>query len=852
MREFLATLRRRPAPLIGTFVALAMAALLVTATTIFIGTGITLSAPAQRLAGTTLVVTGNPDARVTSGAGDNVETDVLPLPDYRRVALGLANRLAPEDGVAAAVPDVSFQVALEPASGNVATGTAAEPFQAHGWASAVLTPFRLASGRAPVTASQIVLGSGVAASTGLRIGSAVRLAGQDLSAFTVVGVAAARGTNPAGGWTVFVSDAEAAVLYDHPGQADLIGIVARPGVSAATLAGRVQAALGGSDLTVLGPGKIGQAEDLAVGADKLGLLQLATNAAVAVGAIAFFVVAGTIALSIALRWRNLALLRAVGATPGQVRRMIWLELAVLGAVAGLAAYLPGLWLANWGLRGLAAHQLLPPSPHAWTSVWVVFIAAGAGIVFAEIAGVVSVRRVSRIRPAAALSEATVEPRLIHPLRLLLGLCTLGGGAAMCILMTVVTFSTNLIDLFAIGAGLLFLIAIALLGPVLVRLAELLVRLPLLAVSGVGGRLALADIRRRPRRMAAAVSAVALGFSFVGANYLIDVTQTHGAVVEGGQRLVADAAVSAPGPGLAPAALPAIASQPGISTAVGLTPTTVFVPYPGNDSALAEAVTPGPLGAVLNLKVISGTLGRFGPGDIALSKVITGTNAVTAEVGDTITTYLADGTLYRAKVAAIYSQSLGFADVLIPANAAGGGHLGSATLGEVLVRGAPGVAPVTLSSELARLAGRFPGLTVASRNVVNAQAQVYLAQQSYGNNLFLGVIALLASVALVNTLVMATVERRGALFLLRRVGATTRQLLSMTIWQTVILDLTGLILGVAAGVASVVVVSKQLAGTWMPYLTWPPMALIGATVVGLTILAILAPTLWLLASPIRQE
>ena len=90
----------RPAPLIGTFVALAMAALLVTATAIFIGTGITLSAPAQRLAGTTPVVTGNPDVRVTSGAGDNVETDVLPLPDYRRVPLGLANGLASVDGVA--------------------------------------------------------------------------------------------------------------------------------------------------------------------------------------------------------------------------------------------------------------------------------------------------------------------------------------------------------------------------------------------------------------------------------------------------------------------------------------------------------------------------------------------------------------------------------------------------------------------------------------------------------------------------------------------------------------------------------------------------------------------------------
>ena len=75
---------------------------------------------------------------------------------------------------------------------------------------------------------------------------------------------------------------------------------------------------------------------------------------------------------------------------------------------------------------------------------------------------------------------------------------------------------------------------------------------------------------------------------------------------------------------------------------------------------------------------------------------------------------------------------------------------------------------------------------------------------------------------------------------------------MTIWQTVVLDVTGLILGAAAGAASVAAVSKQLAGTWMPYLTWPPVAVIGATVVGLTIIAILAPTLWLLASPIQQE
>ena len=60
----------------------------VTATAIFLGTGVTLSAPAQRLAGTTLVVTGNPDVRVHLGnrgqRGDR-RAAATGLPDLARV-----------------------------------------------------------------------------------------------------------------------------------------------------------------------------------------------------------------------------------------------------------------------------------------------------------------------------------------------------------------------------------------------------------------------------------------------------------------------------------------------------------------------------------------------------------------------------------------------------------------------------------------------------------------------------------------------------------------------------------------------------------------------------------------------
>ena len=89
-------------------------------------------------------------------------------------------------------------------------------------------------------------------------------------------------------------------------------------------------------------------------------------------------------------------------------------------------------------------------------------------------------------------------------------------------------------------------------------SRFILRLPLRLWSGAPGRLALADIRVRPRRMAASVVSVALAISFAGTIYLIDATQTHAAQVPGRQRLVADEAVTAPG-GLSPGALPAVAA-----------------------------------------------------------------------------------------------------------------------------------------------------------------------------------------------------------------------------------------------------------------------------------------------------
>jgi putative ABC transport system permease protein len=839
MRQLLATLRHRPAPLVGTFVALVAAALVVTWAFSLGESGRTSEIPAQRLAGTAVVVMGNPKVALSTGGANAATTNQMSLTSYRRVPATLATTLRPIRGVRAVVADQSVPLALRLPGGRVVTGTNAEPTTGYGWQSAALTPFRLRFGHAPKSARQLVIGAGLAKTTGLGVGDQLSLAGQQLGPFTVVGIAAAPAGDLAGNGTVFFSESEATALYGHPGQADLIGIVAQPGTSPTGLAARVRAALSGWHLSVLTGRARGAAENLTAESDLANLSGLGSTGGIFV-LISLFVVASTVALSVAEGARTMALLRAVGATPGQIRRMVMAELAVLGTLAGLVGYLPGTWLASYSVKGLAAHQLVPDSARPWTSPVELIPSVLFGIAIAELSGLFAARRASRMRPAAALQEAGTERRYPRPLRLVLGLGAIGAGVVFSVIALDQPDASRQLNQAQLVL-LAFMAGVALLGPYLMTLAEVALRLPLRLVGRTPGRLASAQIRARSRRMAAGAVAIALPITFAGAILLIDATQIHGSDTESRQRLAASGVVTAPGPGLDPSVLTAIRAQPHVTGAIALIPTIVYVPYAGGLNASAEGVTPGPLDSLLRLDVTSGSLAHFGPGDVAVSALIGGKGGMNAHIGETITTYLADGTPYRATVAAVYSRSLGFADVLVPTGAAGGGHLGTTAFDEVLVGASPSTNPTTLSEEIASLSNSYSGLRVANRSVANAQDELLNSQTSYANDLLIALIGLLAAVALANTLVMATLQGRDELTLLRRVGTTLRQLLAMTAWEAAEVTVVGVLLGAAAAAAAVTAVSKALTGSRMPYLAWEPVAVILGLVVALTALAVFAPT-----------
>jgi putative ABC transport system permease protein len=196
-------------------------------------------------------------------------------------------------------------------------------------------------------------------------------------------------------------------------------------------------------------------------------------------------------------------------------------------------------------------------------------------------------------------------------------------------------------------------------------------------------------------------------------------------------------------------------------------------------------------------------------------------------------YLPDGTPYDATVSAIYSRSLALGDLLIPASVAAG-HTGkTAGYSEILVSGGT-------TAELARLAAGHPGLRVTSRFVANAQSARATAQNSFANDLILGVLGLLSAVALVNTLVVTTVERRRVLRLLGRVGATRGQVAAVFGWQAVFVAGTGLVAGAAAGAVTLLTVTRAVTGSWTPFIPLAPAVGLVALVAALTAGAVMIP------------
>ncbi len=279
------------------------------------------------------------DAVVTTRAAFDVAADSAggkrpPLPESVLADV----RALPQVGLAAG--DVSDQVRLVGADGKAIGGDGspsfAEGVDSRTPGATTLSPFKLRSGRFPRAAGEVTIDAATAKDEQLGVGKTIGVSAHGSSQrFTVVGTATFGSVESLGGATAAIFDLrQAQALSGKRGRLDSILVRARDGVAPAELRHAIDGVL-----------PRGLQVESAASQDRFGLdglkegLDIVQKFLVAFGLIALFVggfvIFNTLAITVAQRSRDFALLRTIGASRRQVLGSVVLEAIVTGLVASV-------------------------------------------------------------------------------------------------------------------------------------------------------------------------------------------------------------------------------------------------------------------------------------------------------------------------------------------------------------------------------------------------------------------------------------------------------------------------------------------------------------------------------------
>lgn len=805
-----ANIRQRRGGFAAVFVAVFCAALLTCALGVLFESGIRGGVTPHRYAGADVVV-GATQALDVREDVDQPYIERALLPDT------VVDELSGVPGLRAAIADVGVPLTTD-------DGTAMD---AHGWSSARLAPYELTAGRAPTAPDELV-------ATGFAPGDRITLRHGGIGdEYTVVGVVAAPTAEPADRpASVFVSDTRARELWPHGDRVATVGLLADAGTDPSTLADRVRDSLPGLDVRTYTGSARGDVEYLDAGAARSELMMLCGSFAGLAILIAMFVVASTLSLSIQQRRREFALLRAMGATPGQVHRLIGSEVLLVAGAAALLGAGPGYALAQV-LRAQFAEAGVLSSDFALAyspvpAVIGVLLAVGT----ARIAAAVAARRPARLDPTEALRESAVEPASIGKGRLITGAVFGLGGLATSLLPAVLPGEAALAG--AGASAVLLVISVALLGPLLVAGAVRRFGGPLRRSASPALVLAAANSGARARRLAAAITPLALAIAIGSVQLFTQDTVAAAADHQSRSGITADLVVTAPA-GLAPGLVDRISSDSAVRaanpiarsqalfTTGGESPSTT--PYP------VQGIDPAATGSTLDLDVRKGDLGQLGDGTVALST--DAAFSMSAHVGDTVPLRLGDGTLVTPTVVATYGRGLGFGDVTLPISQVRA-HTTTGLTDMLLVTAEPGRVDEARAAITAT-----GGVAVSDRAEFAAAGQEQRRTQAWVSIVALAVLLGYLAVAVVNTLVLATAERGREFALLRLVGASGRQVRRMMRAESVIVVTVAAVVGSVIALPPLAGVAAAVSGRPIPSVDPVVYALIlGVTVLlGLTAIAI---------------
>ncbi|MCW2715953.1 MAG: hypothetical protein JWN88_3000 [Frankiales bacterium] len=710
------------------------------------------------------------------------------------------------DGVEAATGDVSGYAQVIGKDGK-AYGPNGPPTLGQNFDTDPATsPYSLRRGRAPVEPTEVVIDARTAEQTGYQVGErAAVLLPQGQQEVTITGVFGFGDNDNLAGASITAFEQQTAQrLFARPGELAAVRIAAAPGVAPQDLRRDVAAVLPrGVEALTGAQAASEQAEEVKgfFGFFRTFLLVFA-GIALFVGA---FLIFNTFNILVAQRSRELALLRALGAS----RRQVTLSVLVEAVLVGLSASVLGLGLGIGVARMLQSiinsfGGALPSGPLV-ISPATVLASLVTGLVVTVLAAVVPARRAASVPPVAAMRDAAAPERSLRR-GTLIGVVLVVAGAA-----TLAVGFQGTLALVGAGALLSFL-GVAALSPLLSRPVSRVLGAPF--SRGVPGQLGRLNAMRNPRRTASTAAALMIGMALVTAVGVLGASAKTSVskIIEGA--VGADAIVQANGPqGLPSAVADVLAGTPGVASVARIRFDQAQV---GGQAMFVTAISRQAVGRGLVLDRVSGDMAGLSADRVLLGESEAAKRSLA--VGDELELRLARGGPRTVQVAGTYADNQLAGPILLDLSASE--SFSTTTDGVVLIEKQEGTASAALLDAVRAATAPYPTAEVQDRSAfideTASQIDVVLSIIS----VLLALSVLIAVLGIVNTLALAVLERTREIGLLRAVGLSRRQTRRMVTVEAVIVAVFGALLGIAVGSVFGVALQRALADDGITELTFP--------------------------------
>ncbi|MEU8263939.1 FtsX-like permease family protein [Micromonospora sp. NPDC048999] len=693
--------------------------------------------------------------------------------------------------------------------------------------------FSFRQGGAPTRPDEVAIDAATAGKAGYQVGDRLKVVFQDgTGEFTVVGIVGFGETDSLAGATLAAFETHTAQqLLGKAGKVDEISVRAAAGVTPAQLRERIAEILP-DDTEAITSQEAADESSKAV-RDGLGIFTTILLAFAGVSLlVGSFVIWNTFNVLVAQRRREVALLRAVGATAGQVLRGIVTEAVVIGLASAALGVGAGVGLAV-GIRGLLkAIGVEVPTTTAVVAPRTVVAALVVGVGVTVVAAVVPAWGATRVAPIEALRQATPATGRIGAPRRVVGSVLLLAGAAGLVTAAVVGNQPALAGLSALAAFAGLVTA----GPVLARgMAWLADR----GRPGGGWRLAARNVGRAPKRAAATALALTIGLAVVCAVSVAasSVKTSVADAVTGGNRADLILAPAGAGSGISASVADVLRERDSGATVVEMRFGAARVN--GQNGYVAGLDTAG-LSQVADLDIRSGALADFRDGTVLLSS--RQAKVLGAKVGDQVTVTFPETGPRTLRVAAVFEREslIGTGYLITLADFAS--NVTSRLDQSILVTHAAGADRAAAKTAVTEALAAYPNVKVSDPAELTKDAQASVDQLLGLVTALLLLAVVVAVLGIVNTLMLSVVERTRELGLMRAVGATRRQVRGIIRRESVLMALLGALAGVALGTGAGVALARSLTDEGITTVTVPvatlALYLVVATMVG--VLAAVGP------------